>query len=147
MNKPSSTPGICRIDQPAKRTRGFFVRMQRKGKIHSAFFPDLAHGGRKAALVAAQQHYQKMQLKLGPPPQANRRAWAQMRRRKSASGIIGVQKVLRYYNGRILKSWVATWSPEPGVVRRMMFSVRKYGARDAKQLAIFARREGVLNMK
>ncbi len=121
--------------------------MQRKGKIHSAFFTDLAHGGRKAALAAAQQHYKEMQSKLGPPPQANRRVWAQMRRRKSASGIVGVQKVMRNYNGRILKAWVATWSPEAGVVRRMMFSIRKYGARDAKQLAIMARRQGVQEMK
>jgi hypothetical protein len=143
----SRTPGICRIDQPAKRTHGFFVRIQRKRKIHSAFFSDLSHGGREAALAAAQQHHQKMKWKLGPPPQADRRRWAQMRRRKSASGIIGVQKVTRNYKGRFLKAWVATWSPEPRVVRRMMFSILKYGAREAKQLAILARRQGVQEMK
>lgn len=121
--------------------------MQRKGKIHSAFFSDLTHGGRELALAAAMAHYQEMKSRLGPPPQANRRAWAQVRRRKSASGIVGVQKVMRKYNGRVLKAWVATWSPEPGVVRRMMFSIRKYGAIDAKQLAILARRRGVREMK
>lgn len=148
MNRPSSTPGICRIDQPSHRTHGFFVRIQRKGKIHSAFFSDIMHGGCEAALAAAQQHHRKTQLKLGPPQQADRRKWAQTRRRKSASGIIGVRKVQRYYNGRrIVNAWMASWSPEPGVVRRMMFSVRKYGAREAKQLAILARRRGVEEME
>jgi hypothetical protein len=143
----SKTPGICRIDQPSKRTHGFFVRIQRKGKIHSAFFPDFTNGGRKAALAAAQQHYRKLKSKLGPPPQADRRAWAKMRRRKSASGIIGVRKVLRPGKRKAGDYWMASWSPEPGVIQRMSFSIRKYGARDAKQLAIMARRKGVREMK
>jgi hypothetical protein len=45
MNTPSSTPGICRIDQPEKYNHGFFVRLQRNGKIHSTFFSDKNHGG------------------------------------------------------------------------------------------------------
>jgi len=45
MNTPSSTPGICRIDQPEKYNHGFFVRLQRNGKIYSAFFSNKNHGG------------------------------------------------------------------------------------------------------
>ena len=45
MNTPSSMPGICRIDQPEKYNHGFFVRLQRNGKIYSAFFSDKNHGG------------------------------------------------------------------------------------------------------
>lgn len=142
----SSTPGICRIDQASRRTHGFFVRIQRKGKIHSAFFSDLAHGGRKAALAAAQGYHQEMQSKLGPPPHVYRRAWAQIRRRQSASGIIGVRKVLRVRKGKAYDYWMASWSPEPHVVQRMSFSIAKYGAREAKQLAVMARRRGVQEM-
>jgi len=147
MNKPSRTPGICRIDQPSHRTHGFFVRMQRNGKMHSAFFSDLTCGGRKAAMSAAQQHYQKMQLELGPPKQASRRAWAEIRRRKSSSHVVGVQRLVIRRKTRLAVYWMATWSPEVGVVRRMMFSVRKYGAQEAKQLAILARRRGVSEME
>jgi len=43
MNTPSSTPGICRIDQPEKYNHGFFVRLQRNGKIYSAFFSNKNH--------------------------------------------------------------------------------------------------------
>ena len=64
--------GISRIDQPGKHNHGFFVRLARKGKIHSTFFSDKSHGGREKALAAAQQHYQGLLLKFGPtttPPQ------------------------------------------------------------------------------
>ena len=59
MKKPSKTPGICRIDQPSHRTHGFFVRLHRHGKIYSAFFTDLKHGGKAAALAAAQDFYRQ----------------------------------------------------------------------------------------
>jgi hypothetical protein len=64
--------GISRIDQPEKYNHGFFVRLKRRGKIHSAFFADNAHGGRAAALRAAQKHYRELLRQYGTmkkPPQ------------------------------------------------------------------------------
>ena len=147
MNTPSSTPGICRIDQPAKHNHGFFVRLQRNGKIHSAFFTNCSHGGRKQALAAAQRHYRKLLAKLGLAKQMPRRRWAEIRRRKGSSSVVGVQKLVdwRFWPPRTY--WKATWSPEPYVVARKVFSVRKYGARKAKLLAIRARRAGVRSMQ
>ena len=75
MNRPSATPGISRIDQPEKRTRGFFVRVSRRGKIHSAFFTDLKYGGKAEALGAAQLHRAKVLAKLRLPVQKSRRWW------------------------------------------------------------------------
>ncbi len=147
MNKPSRTPGICRIDQPSKRTHGFFVRVQRNGKIHSAFFTDLSHGGNAEALAAAQRYYKELLLILGPSKQSNRRVWAEKRVSHNTSGIHGVGKLVRYHKGKVWKYWQASWSPEPHVVRRMIFSIRKYGTREARRLAILARREGVRQMK
>ncbi len=63
-SKPNA--GISRIDQPEKRTFGFFVRLMRKGKIHNAFFADRTHGGKKSALLAARKHYKKLVHQLGP---------------------------------------------------------------------------------
>lgn len=137
-------PGICRIDQPAKRNHGFFVRMQRKGRVYSAFFADRSHGGRRWALVAAKWYLRWLKRKLGP---MDRKRWAQIKRRPSASGIQGVLKTMVWREGAPYTFWQATWSPEPYVVKRKVFSVRKYGARKARQLAIRARRAGVRNMK
>lgn len=146
MNRPSATPGICRIDQPKKRNHGFFVRVARKGKIHSAFFTDLKHGGKAEALAAAQQHRQQLLAKLGLPERKSRRWWAELRRRKGSSNVVGVQKIISQRGKRPLTYWKATWSPEPGVVRRKWFSAKKYGSREAKRLAIQARLTGVKNM-
>lgn len=147
MNRPSATPGVCRIDQPSHRTHGFFVRLARRGKIHSAFFADKKHGGREPALAAAQAHYAKLREKFGLPSRPSRRWWAELRRRKGSSNVVGVQKVVNRRGKKPTVYWKATWSPEPHVVRRKIFSVNKYGARQAKKLAIKARRAGVRNMK
>jgi hypothetical protein len=144
MSRPSRTPGICRIDQPDKHNHGFFVRVQRRGKIHSAFFTDFKHGGRRRALAAAQRHHRKLLKQLKP---MTRRRWAELRRRKSSSGIVGVQRLVGWGFWPIRTYWKATWSPKPYVVRRKQFSVRKFGAKKAKQLAIRARRAGLRSMQ
>ena len=59
--------GISRIDQPEKHTHGFFVRMARQGKTHSAFFSDKTIGGRDQALAAAEAHYQQLLKTYGAP--------------------------------------------------------------------------------
>lgn len=145
--KKNSTPGICRIDQPEKYNHGFFLRMQRRGKIHSAFFADKQHGGRGQALVAAQAYQRKLLKKHGLPQRKSRRWWAELRRRKGSSSIVGVQRVVQLRDGKARTYWKATWSPKPYVVARKVFSVNRYGARKAKRLAIRARRAGVRSME
>src|SRR5688572_2303285 len=130
--------GISRIDQPEKRTHGYFVRLARKGKIYPAFFGDKTHGGKRRALKAAQKHYQQLLRKHG---RISRKEWAQMVRRKGASGIVGVRKVT------VTKTyWVAHWSPRPNVHRKKAFSVKEHGAEKAKALAIAARMKGLRSM-
>jgi hypothetical protein len=66
MKKRTSTPsrrrGISRIDQPEKRTHGWFVRVgyhERRdgsyGPRHTRFFGDASHGGKGKALTAAEK--------------------------------------------------------------------------------------------
>ena len=143
MNRRSKTPGISRIDQPSHRTHGFFVRVHHRGKIHSAFFADEKHGGRKQAFAAAQKRHLKLRKKLAMPPWRSRRWNAEIVRRRGKSRIQGVRRIVV---GR-RKYWQATWSPEVGVVRKKQFSVRKYGAVKAVVLAIRARRAGLRSMK
>jgi hypothetical protein len=56
----SPAPGVSRIDQPDRRTHGYFVRLgyarSRDGTTRpraTAFFGDASHGGKKGALRAA----------------------------------------------------------------------------------------------
>jgi hypothetical protein len=58
-----------------------------------------------------------------------------------------VQRVIVRQSKPWRKYWRAAWSPEPGVVRKKQFSIRKYGEEMAKLLAIRARRAGVRSMK
>jgi len=147
MNKPSKTPGICRIDQPSHHTHGFFLRAARQGEIFSGFFSDKAYGGRAAALAAAQEHRGKLLKILGLPVQKSRRLNAEIVRRRGRSGIYGVQRLINRRTKPWRKYLVAAWSPKLGVVRKKQFSIRKFGEEKAKQLAIRARRAGVRSMK
>ena len=68
MQRPSS--GISRIDQPSRRTHGYFVRLDyRKTPAGyrprlTSFFGDATHGGRKAAWQAAETWLAKMRKTL-----------------------------------------------------------------------------------
>lgn len=147
MSTPACPPGICRIDRRFNYHHGYFVRLQRRGKIHAASFADKMYGGRAQALEAAQQYYRKLLAKLGPPEPMSRRRRAEIRRGKGSSNIVGVQQRVVWRQGQNRMYWVAIWSPEPYVVARKVFSVRKYGFRKAKLLAIRARRAGVRSMQ
>jgi len=147
VNRPSATPGICRIDQPHKHNHGFFVRRQRAGKVHSGFFADLKHGGRKAAFKAAVVFRNKLAAKLGARTHRNRKRNAMIVRRPGRSGIHGVQKYVDRRVRPVRSYWKATWSPEPGKIAKKQYSIRKHGDKKARQLAIRARRAGVRSMK
>jgi hypothetical protein len=147
MNRPPKTPGICRIDQPEKHNHGFFVRLQRQGKIYSAFFTDLKYGGKAAALAAAKHFHRQSVAIFGPPEILNRQWWAEIVRRRGRSGIHGVQRVIDRKSQPWRKYWLASWSPKPYLVRRKQFSIRKHGEEWAKELAIRARRAGVHSME
>ena len=67
--------GISRIDQPEKHNHGFFVRLARQGKTHSAFFADKSEGGRQKALAAARQHYEMLLAKFGSVGKSVQPGW------------------------------------------------------------------------
>ena len=147
MSKPFKTPNISRIDQPARRTHGFFLRAARQGEIFSGFFSDKQYGGRAEALAAATEYRGKLLKILGLPVQKSRRLNAEIVRRMGRSGIYGVQRVIDRKTRPWRKFWRAAWSPELGVVRKKQFSIRKFGEEEALRRAIRARRAGVRSMK
>jgi hypothetical protein len=76
MIKPRPTYGISRIDQPAKKNHGWYVRITFKGVITQKFFSDKTHGSKQKALKAAQEH--RDELVAGLPE--NRQASAAKKR-------------------------------------------------------------------
>jgi hypothetical protein len=132
-------PGICRVDQPAKRNHGFFVRVQRDRRIYSGFFADRSYGGRKQAFGAAQAFLAEVREIVGP---VHRKLLPHRVGGYGRSGIAGVSQIEVQLGRKRVKYWQARWSPAPYVVRRQVFSEAKYGARKAKQMAIRAREEG-----
>jgi len=141
--RKSRTPGVSRIDQPEKHNHGFYVRLTRNGKRFAKFFSDLKYGGKAKALVSAKKHYAQL-CKNNPP--MSRKAFAQIERRASKTGIVGVSKIIKVVKGRPYKFWQATWSPTPGTVRKQAYSIKKYGDAKAKTLAIKSRKKGVSEM-
>ncbi len=58
--------GVSRIDQPAKKNHGWYVRVTFKGKTEQKFFADKVNSGRPKALKAAQE-YRDHLVTLLPP--------------------------------------------------------------------------------
>lgn len=58
--------GVSRIDQPAKKNHGWYVRITLKGKTEQKFFADKSNGGKPKGLKAAQE-YRDHLVSLLPP--------------------------------------------------------------------------------
>lgn len=79
-------------------------------------------------------------------PVISRAAFAQVERRKSRSGIVGVRRITKETKGRRYAFWVAVFSDRRGRKQWRSFSIDKYGEDKAKGLARKARREGLVRM-
>lgn len=133
MKLARSSYGISRIDQDAKRSHGWFVRVRVRGVPHVRFFSDKRHGGKLAALEAARACRDAWVKKL---PKERQEALARRRRRPKRSGIKGITRVLtRNQAGQVFDYWQASWVDEEGKRRAAKFSVAKYGEKKALELA------------
>lgn len=141
---PSSQPqpdpnyAIARIDLPGASTHGFQVRLQRRGIKYGKFFADGTHGHPQRALDAARAWRDQLIEKLSDQARICERS------QRNSSGVVGVSKItVLAANGNSYHFWQATWSPTPGQRRCVKFSIQRYGDREAFQLAVEARTEGI----
>lgn len=131
---------IARIDLPGAGTHGWQVRMQRRGIKYGKFFADRPHGGPDHALLAARQWRDDLINEL------SRRASTRIceRSARNSSGVVGVSKItVVSANGTSYQFWQATWSPAPGQRRCIKFSIKRHGDREAFELAVEARAQGI----
>lgn len=129
---------ITRIDLPSAGTHGFQVRLQRRGIKYGKFFADRVHGQPTNALRAARKWRDALLEEIAD------RARICERSPRNNSGVVGVSKItVIASNGNSYHFWQATWSPAPGQRRCVKFSIRRYGDREAFQLAVEARTTGI----
>ena len=128
--KTTKHKGITRIDHPAKRTFGYFVRVTWNKQRRSKFFSDSVYGDRLAALGAALDWRNEAERELGKP-RTERQVIGVSR---TTTGIVGVRRTVK--DGR--EVYEATWR-EGNRIRRTSYSIAKHGERRALSLARRAR--------
>jgi hypothetical protein len=128
--KTTKHKGITRIDHPAKRTFGYFVRVTWNKQRRSKFFSDSVHGDRLAALGAALEWRNQAERELGKP-RTERQVIGVSR---TSTGIVGVRRTVK--DGR--EVYEATWR-DGNRIRRTSYSIAKHGERRALTLARRAR--------
>ena len=95
---------------------------------------------KKACRNAAEKFARRMDRKF---PRLSRQEMAQLRRSNFGRGIIGVRRCTKVVNKKPYKFWEATWSPEPNVVKKKLFSISKYGNTEARKLCACRQEEGL----
>ena len=115
---------ITRIDRLT--TGGYLVRVMRKGKLRSEYFPDEDYGGKRKALLAARNHRDSLEIKLKG---YTSRQLSSKIRSNNTSGMPGVRYVeevdKRWASQPKYGYWIAQWSPEKGVRKTKRFSGRQ----------------------
>ncbi len=128
--KTTKHKGITRIDHPAKRTFGYFVRVTWNKQRRSKFFSDSVYGDRLAALSVALEWRNEAERELGKP-RTERQVIGVSR---TSTGIVGVRRTVK--DGR--EVYEATWR-DGNRIRRTSYSIAKHGERRALALARRAR--------
>lgn len=121
---------------------GWQVHLKRGGVLlHKTFFFSM-NGGREAALVRAQAWRDEMVRTHLP---SSRRQTAEIRRRNNKSGIPGV--VCRVDAQGAPTGWIAQTYLGPGNYVSKFFRVGRFGAAEAKRLAIAERQKQLQQME
>lgn len=121
--------GVTRIDDPGGHGVGFYARVTFRGKTHSKYFADAAHGGTNSAYQKAVDWRDETEKELGKPRTDRLVPPVSSRSRTGVSGV---------YLSK--QSYVVAWSPAPGELRREFVSINEYGREEALRRAIELRR-------
>jgi hypothetical protein len=131
---------ITRVNEPAKRTLGWNVRIIRRGIRITEFFSDRKYGGKAGALSEAIHFRDEKVRELKPVPRSE---IARRKTPRNTSGIPGVRRRVKPLKrgGKVFDYvvWSATGSPSPGVRKTRDFYVSKLGEDDAREAAIAQR--------
>ena len=131
---------IRRIDHDASSTHCWRMTVQRRKRIFVRDFSDGRHGGRQAALQAAQVYREKL-VKAYPP--LNKAAYCAIRKKNNRSGVSGLTRVDTWelHKGRRFRRlyWDAQWPIGHKKAQHKKFSITKYAEEEAYLRAFTAR--------
>jgi hypothetical protein len=142
MTRDKRMRNITRVDYEKKHQHGWWVRIHRDGVMIQKFFSDAAHRSEHSALSEAKKHRDAL-LRIYPKPE--RGNMFNKPNSRNTSGIAGVHKTRSIKRGRSYEVWQAGWILPNGkhINRKFHFSRGGRSEKEAKQLAIKAREEGL----
>ncbi len=124
----------------AKKTRGWQVRVTRRGIAINEFFSDAKFGGRAGSLSEAMHFRDQTVRELRP---YSRSELARRKTARNTSGIPGVRRRIKPVKrgGKVFEYivWSASGSPRPNERRTRDFYVKKLGEDEAREKAIAQR--------
>jgi hypothetical protein len=141
--KATKVPLLYRVNYPEHGQVGFLVKLNRQNHQVYEVFNFSRFRTRQSCRRAAERFARRMNRKF---PRLSRQAMAELRRSNFGRGVIGVRRCIKVVNNKPYKFWEATWSPEPNVVKKKLFSISKYGNAEARKLALGARKKGLRSM-
>jgi hypothetical protein len=139
MRRVPGFPGLYREDVGKEDTR-FRIVIQRKNETTQEYFYFGAKRSEADARAAAINRWKEIRESK---PVMSRLEFAQVERRKSRTGMVGVRPTRKIVKGHEYFFCEGWWSDRRRNRRVRGFSVQKYGEAEAKRLAIKARRDGL----
>lgn len=131
---------ITRVVDPTHRTRGWNVRVIRRGIRLTEFFSDKKYGGKAGSLSEAMHFRDEAARDLQAVPRSE---IAKRRTVRNTSGIPGVRRAIKKVKrGGIVREyavWSASGSPAPNQRKTRDFYVAKLGEDNAREAAIAQR--------
>ena len=122
---------IARIDQPDKRTHGWYVRVRYKGKTHSKFFSDKKCGGRYSSLLSALAWRDTVEEQLGKQ-RTNKHVVTVSH---TDTGVVGVRL------NEKLNRYEVSWVTPVGKQGKTSVSISRHGKDKAFAMACRIRKE------
>ena len=135
---------ITRHESTTKTAACWKVNLKRRSKYMHKYFPDAKYGGKEKALEAAQVYHDSLMSAASNPDYM---LWRRNKKTEAnTSGIVGVGRYLiRYRKSRRLL-WSAFWLDADGKRHTKVFLVSTHGERQAKALAVAARRDAMAEL-
>jgi hypothetical protein len=135
---------IIRQETTEKTAACWKVNLKRRSKYMHKYFPDAKYGGKENALGAAQAYLDSLMSAASNPDYM---LWRRNKKTEAnTSGIVGVGPYLVRYRKRRRLLWSAFWQDADGKKHCKVFFVSTHGERQAKALAVAARRDGMAEL-
>ena len=134
--------GVSRIDSPAKKTHGWYVRVRFNKQSKARFIPDKLYGGKEAALAKAVECRDEFERALGKPRTDHQVVGHSGR---NPGGVAGVRRAVRKYKGKdgtlhLNEVFEVTWNAGRERRGRTCVSIRRHGELRAFRMACAIRR-------